>query len=222
MPAWPHGDPSAVVRSILATSPYRRAPRATLEKPKKTLLELLGDWIHDNIWIPIRHFFHSLHLYDPHASAGNAGRILVYALIAAAAAVLVYVIYRLALAFGRPKAGGVTDRGDRVASTPPSSSKQWRARAAELARAGDYARAVAALFTASLATLDERTIVTFDATRTPGEYRRLVRRERRSASEAFNDLASRFVRAAYAEVTTTADDYAAAERAFAAFEPAAV
>jgi hypothetical protein len=83
-----------------------------------------------------------------------------------------------------------------------------------------YAGAIAALFGAALAELDARGLVAFDATRTPGEYRRLVRRARAQASVPFDDLAERFVRALYAPERPQPADYEAAERALAALEPA--
>ena len=219
MASWPHGDPSVVVRGILATAPYRHTIVATTDKPSPNVLEILWNWFREHVLRPL---FHWLDAHLSHAfggAAGKAGSVLVYAIIGIAALVLAFAIYRLVVAFARSGSKDSIATGERLTLADLPSSAQWRARAAEAARAGDYGRAIAALFTAALATLDERAIVAFDATRTPGEYRRLVRRARATAADPFNDLSGRFVRAAYAEVVTTADDYAQAERAFAAFEP---
>jgi hypothetical protein len=223
MAAYPHGDPDAVVRAILATSPYRHPVADATAPAKPSLMQLLWQWYLDHVWEPLVHWLSHVHIRSFGSAGGDAATIVGYGVVAVACFVLAFALYRLIVAFARTGSGeGTSSNGGRVALERTLSSQQWRARAAEAARAGDYGRAIAALFTASLATLDERAIVAFDATRTPGEYRRLVRRVRAAAAEPFNDLCGRFVRAAYAEAVATADDYAAAERAFAAFEPATV
>jgi hypothetical protein len=223
MGAWPHGDPDAVVRGILATAPYRHAPAvvAARSAPKKSAWEVFGDWFHDHVWAPFWSHFH-----NPigHALNGlvNVSTPIGYGVVVLACLVLAFGIYRLAMALGRPEA-----RSDSLRALPglalgrEASSAQLRARAAEAARSGDYARAIAALFAAALALLDERAVVAFDATRTPGEYGRLVRRANPGAAQPFGELSNRFVSAAYAERITTADDYAHAERAYAQFDPVA-
>jgi hypothetical protein len=223
MGAWPHGDPDAVVRGILATAPYRHAAVAaeSHSKPAKSGWQLFGEWFHDHVWEPFWHVFR-----DPigHALGGiaNVGAPIGYAVVGVACLVLAFVIYRLAIAFARPASdAGARDAVPGAYLARALSSAQLRARAAETARAGDYGRAIAALFAAALALLDERAIVAFDSTRTPGEYGRLVRRATPRAAQPFGDLCGRFVTAAYAQRIATADDYAQAERAFVAFDPAA-
>jgi hypothetical protein len=219
MAAWPHGDPDAVVRAILATAPYRRAAPETETAPGPDLLGLAWKWLVDHVIKPI---WDAIFGHLPRTSGGlnAAAHVVEYAVIGAAAIMLAYAAYRLVIALAKATPSERRSPGGGVALATVSTSEEWRRRAAAAARAGDYGRAIAALFRASLAVLDERAVVVFDATRTPGEYRRLVRRERALAAEPFNDLAGRFVRAAYAEAVTTADDYAGAERAYAAFEPA--
>ena len=221
MHAWPHGDPDAVVRGILATAPYRHAPAISRDKPKPTWQELFGQWFHDTIWEPFWHTFR-----DPigHALSGISGvsGVIGYVVVGFACLVLAFAIYRLAIALGRPATtGGSASSSAGRLLLADLSSAQLRARAAEAARAGDFGRAIAALFAASLAMLDERGIVAFDRTRTPGEYRLLVRRASPRAAQPFGELSGGFVRAAYAENVMTADDYADAERALADFDPAA-
>ena len=67
------------------------------------------------------------------------------------------------------------------------SSSEWRAAAADFAAKGEFARAIAALFSAALAELDERGLVALDPSRTPGEYAgwcdaRAPKRRRRSTT----------------------------------------
>lgn len=221
MAAWPHGDPDAVVRGILATAPYRHAPAAVAahSAPQKSALELFGQWFHDRVWVPFWNHFHNPigHALNGIATVSTP---IGYGVVVLACLVLAFAIYRLAVALGQPGAASGDRRpGPGLALAGEASSAQLRARAAGAARAGDYARAIAALFGAALALLDERAVVAFDATRTPGEYGRLVRRATPQAAQAFGELSGRFVSAAYAERVMTADDYADAERAYAAFDP---
>ena len=218
MASWPHGDPSAVVRDILATPPYRHAIVTTTQEPERNVSQLLWDWFYAHVVKPISAWIDA-HLGHRFGGAGQAGNVLVYAIVALAAIVLIFAVYRLVVAFAVSGKNNARAAGERVTLASLPSSAQWRARAAEAARAGDYGRAIAALFTAALATLDERALVAYDATRTPGEYRRLVRRARADAAVPFGELSGSFVRAAYAEDVTTQDDYARAERAFETFEP---
>ena len=68
--------------------------------------------------------------------------------------------------------------------------------------------------------LEQRELVAYDPARTPGEYRRLVRGRRSEAAPAFDELAERFTRAAFAREPALRDDFEAAQRAYAVFEPA--
>jgi hypothetical protein len=213
---WPHGDPNAVIKRVLADPAYRDAPATTAQKPHESLIGIVWDWIADHV----RPLFHPI--AKALGATQGVGTLVGYVLIALALAALVFAVFRLVLAFARP----AQRRGDRraegnaldVERTPP----EWRALARAAAARGDYAGAIAALFGAALAELDARALVAFDATRTPGEYRRLVRRARAQASVPFDELAERFVRALYAPERPQPSDYEAAERALAAFEPALV
>ncbi len=134
-------------------------------------------------------------------------------------AALVYALLRIVLAFA---AAPLRRKRERLAegSLEVFAPAELLHRAAEAAAAGDFARAIGALFAAALAALDERGIVPFDGARTPGEYRRLVRRARPPAAPAFDALAGGFVRAMFAPAPPQRADYDAAARAFAVLEPA--
>ncbi len=211
---WPHGDPNAVIKRVLADPAYRNAHATTAEKPHESLLGIIWDWIADHL----RPLLHPIG--KALGATQGAGTLVGYILIALAILALVFAVFRLAIAFARP----ATPRGGREAESTAldadRSPPEWRALARAAAARGDYAGAIAALFGAALAELDARALVAFDATRTPGEYRRLVRRARAQASAPFDDLAERFVRALYAPERPQPSDYEAAERALAALEPA--
>ena len=209
--AWPR-DPQIVVRGVLAKPAYRIAPATTDREPKPSLWDQFWSWFKARL----------KELFGPVsravAASSRAGAIVGLALMLAAAAGLVFVLVRLALSFAAPDARArpnVTSR----ALAERRSSAEWRERAAAAAARGEYAHAIAALFVAALARLDERALVPFDPSRTPGEYRRLVRKVRVEAAAPFDDLSAGFVRAAFSGVTAVRSDFESAERAFAGFEP---
>ncbi len=200
---------------MLAQPAYRHVTASTAEKPTPSLWQLAWEWFFDHV---IRPLLHPIGSALKHSQ--GFGTWVGLMLIALALAGLAFVIFRLVLAFVRPRRdpqqagdGGLRTLADE------RSSVEWLALAREAAARGDYARAIAALFAGALAALDEHAVVAFDPARTPGEYRRLVRRSREAASGAFDDLCERFVRAAYAELPPERADFEAAERAFVRFEP---
>ncbi len=212
-PAWPH-DPDAVVRAVLAQPVFHAASRSTATAPAPSLLDTLWRWFLEHVLRPLFHPLVSA-LAGSHAAV-PAG----WALIVLSLGLFAFALARLALAFVR----SAPRRRDALESGRPlpesRRAEAWLAAARDAALAGDFGRAIAALFAAALARLDERGIITLDPARTPGEYRRLVRRTCGPAAPAFEELARRFVRAAYARGAAGRDEFEAAERAFAAFEPA--
>jgi hypothetical protein len=211
---WPHGDPSAIVKAVLAERPYRAAPHVVAAKVHATLLGLVWDWLRDHVLRPI---FGPLRrvLSASHGPASVLGVVLICAALCA----LAYVVFRLVVAFAGPARSAMERAGDARELAGERSPAGWRALAREAAARSDYARAIAALFAAALAALDASNLVEVDPARTPGEYRRIVRRARAAAAAPFDDLADRFVRAAYAEGPPARVDFEAAERALAALEP---
>ncbi len=214
-PPYPHGDPDAVVRRVLADPAYRHAGQTTSEAPHESLLSIVLHWLFDHLIAPLIH-----PISRALAASSGVGTFVGFAFVAVALALLAYVAFRLAVAFAAPavaaRAGSLAARGLAI----ELGSADWRAAARDAAARGAYADAIAALFRAALAALDEHAIVAFDAARTPGEYRRAVRRARAAAAAPFDDLADGFVRAAFAGGTPQRAEFDAAERAFAAFEPA--
>ncbi len=213
--AWPHGDPSAVAREILAEPTYRDLARTSAAKPAASVWQLAWEWLVDHVLRPI---FGPV-LYAASQSRG-VGTLIGIVLIVLSLAALVFVVARLALAFGRdvtPKRRDATVV--RGLAAGERSSRAWRDAAREAARRGDWAGSIAALFAAARRVLDERDAIAFDAARTPGEYARLVRREAIPAANEFAALTGAFERARYAGTPPTAADASGAERAFAAFAP---
>jgi hypothetical protein len=200
---------------VLAQPAYHHDTASTAEKPAPNLWQMAWDWFFEHVIRPLLHPIGSALVHSQ-----GFGTWVGLGLIAIAIAGLAFVIFRLVLAFVRPRRDRLQAAdGDLRALADERSSVEWLALAREAAARGDYARAIAALFAGALAALDERAVVAFDPARTPGEYRRLVRRSREAASAAFDDLCERFVRAAYAEAPPGRADFEAAERAFVRFEP---
>ncbi len=213
---WPHGDPDAVVARVLADPAYASAPRTTGQKPQESLWQIVWNWLVDHVLRPL---FHPV----AHAFASSRGVATVagFVLVALALCGLGYVVFRLLLAFvNAPNAKRAMRPGAATSLDAERSARDWRALARAAAARGDFAQAIAALFGAALAELDEQTLVAYDAARTPGEYRRLVRRARARAEAPFDELTERFVRALYAPEAPERAEYEAAERALAALEPA--
>jgi hypothetical protein len=211
---WPHGDPDAVVRHVLAQPAYRLTTQSTNVAPQPSLLEIAWNWLVQHVLNP---------LFGPIAralgAAHNAGTAAGVLLVIVALLALAFVVVRLALAFGR--------RGGRASESAVSplgelafGATDWRLVAREAAARGEYGRAIAALWAAALVVLDERALVSLDPARTPGEYRRLVRRLRAPAAAPFDTLGERFVYATFAAGEASARDFEVAERALRAFEPA--
>ena len=212
---WPYGDPDAVAKTILAQPAYRTAPAAASVAPSKSLLAIAWEWIFDHILRPL---FHPV--AQALAASQGAGSIVGVVIIALALCALGYVVFRLVVAFVRPPVRGERSSNNARALEGARSAADWRRIAFEAASAEDYTQAIAALFAAALAALDEHAIVTFAGSRTPGEYRRLLRRAQPEAVVPFDELSEGFVRAAYAEARPVRADFEAAARALAAFEPA--
>ena len=212
-PARWHADPNLTIKHILAQPAYHTAV-TTDKAPPPSLWDQIWSWLGDHLGWLLHPLVHVL------AKSSKAGTVIGVILTIAALLALAYVVFRLAFALARGPRATQTSARIRPLHVRLSAAEA-RAAAADAAARGDYARAIAALFAAALAELDERAVVTFDATRTPGEYRRLVRGARQRAAPPFDELSEGFVRAAFGDVPVGRADFEAAERALAAFEPAA-
>jgi len=211
--SWPHGDPNVVAKAVLAQAAYRHLAPSNDQKPSPSIWQLALDWVVDHVLRPL---FRPL--FDAVGHSKGVGTVVGTALIVIALGALGFLLFRLTLAFARPAfARGPGDDGRPLGAE--HTREDWLALAREAAARGDFGRAIAALFAAALAALDDRAVVAFDPARTPGEYRRLVRRSLVVASAPFDALADCFVRAAYAPAAPARTDFEAAERAFADFEP---
>ncbi|MBD5633243.1 MAG: hypothetical protein IAI49_02090, partial [Candidatus Eremiobacteraeota bacterium] len=171
--SWPHGDPNAVVARVLADPLYRSASRTTSQAPARSPLELAFAWLWEHAIRPLVH-----PIANALAATRGVGTTAGFVLVALALLGLGYLAFRLALALGRERTGGSRGGGSLRPLDRERSAVDWRGLARAAAARAEYGAAIAALFNAALAELDERAVVAFDAARTPGEYRRMVRRAR--------------------------------------------
>lgn len=213
MSAWPHGDPNAVIKQVLAERAYQKAPATGADSPVLRFWHELFDWI-GRLLRPFTHWLGNV--FD---SAHGVMTPLSILVIAVTVLAVIFLIVRVALAFAKPRSSALEDSKFAGSLGAARNAEAWRRVAAEAASTGNYGGAIAAVFAAALAALDERMLVPYDDSRTPGEYRRRVRAARAPAAPAFDVLADRFVHAAYAAEPTSRDDYDLALDAYARFVP---
>jgi len=194
-PAWPHGDPREVARSIVADP--RFAPGAPSRPGPPSWFDLLRDWFGGFV----RGLLHGI---DRALGANSSFEIAIgVGVLAAALGLLGWGIYVLV-------GSAMRSLGARGRSSPAApaedvggaDSATLRAAAQTAALAGRYREAAGLLFLAVLRALDERGRIAYDAARTPGEYRRLVRDPR------FDALAADAVVAVFAPAEPTAEVFA--------------
>jgi hypothetical protein len=171
---WPHGDPRAVARSVLADPRFRTTPDAPADKPWwQYVLDVLGKWWH-RLFDPLAPWLHRL--FDPlgHAIGNDAlTRALGIAVLVLVLAFLSYVVVRFARRLSRRRK--VRASTVVTALDTEADARSLLARALAAAAEGRHHDAAALLWSSALRALDECGRVRFDAARTPGEWRRAVR-----------------------------------------------
>ena len=186
-PPLPSGDPAVRARAILAD------PIFVHDLPPKPQVPSLWDrfwsWVgHWPIWAWLREPFR-------HIAAGRVDSNAVgYAGLAIAALLLIAIIARLVL-----RLPALFARANGPADVSLGATRNPFADAEAAAQRGEFTAAIAATFSAALYELDRDEIVPFDASRTPGEYRRAVRRAAPSLEAPFAHIASAFVLAVYGD-----------------------
>lgn len=199
-------DLETAARSILAEPAYRVDATKPAQPQQPTIWERILDWIVNMLG----------RLFGGLAEATQkvpiVGTILGYAIIAAAILGLAFVGYRIAR--------GLTSRREAVSAglgeaLPVSANADaLYSLARDEARSGNAAAAVALLYQAALVLLDRVDRVAYDPSRTPGEYRRLVRRNAQAIADAFDALARLFVAVAFARARIGTDEWGRADAAY--------
>ncbi|MEO6990269.1 MAG: DUF4129 domain-containing protein [Candidatus Baltobacteraceae bacterium] len=203
MTPWPHGDPNVVARAILAQPAYRQTQPP--DDPTSSWLQSLVDIIGK----ALQRLFGGVHV--PVHGVWTATQVLGIVLLIAAGLGIAVLAYRVIASWAN--AGPRAARTQRVPLDARGSAADMRAAAAEVAQRGEYAHAVGLLFRAALLGLDAAGAVAFDAARTPGEYRRLVRARAGEAAAPFDELSARFVHASFAARAPSRREFEAARLA---------
>jgi hypothetical protein len=209
----PRLDAAQTARAILADPAYRDTQTQSV-KPEKTWWDRFVEWfanLFDRIFSG---------LYGAANASPLFGRVLAIVLLAAFGALLGVIGYRLARAFlGRRRRAAAAEIGEAIDTLPDPSGLYGMARVA--ARHGEFGRAIALIFRASLMLLDRSGRVPYDAARTAGQYRGEVQRHFAPAASSFDNLARSFTVATYASRPATDKEWSDAEAAYSRFEPLA-
>ena len=200
------GDLEAAAKTILAEPAYRVSATKPAQPQQPTIWERILDWIANMLG----------RLFGGLAQATQrvpiVGTIIGYTIIAAAILGLVFVGYRIARRLTSRRTA--TSAGLGEALPVAANADDLYALARDEARSGNAAPAVALLYQAALVLLDRVDRVAYDPSRTPGEYRRLVRRKAQAISDAFDALARLFVAVAFARARIGADEWNRADTAY--------
>ena len=203
-PVWPHGDPRDVARSIL--SDRRFGGQTSGKEPEKTLWARVLQWIGDRL----SEIFHGIGRV---LGSDNPWNVAIAITISVAIALaLGYLVYTLVSRYAHARSNALRHgvyANQRLAREHTAADLRNAAFAA--ARAGRYREAAALMFGSAVRALDELGRVPYDAARTPGEYRRLVR------NPDFDTLANGAVVAIFAPAEPQADAFDRMTHAYDAF-----
>ena len=202
----PSTEPQALAASILAQRSYAHEETKPAPAPQETLLHK----ILRKLGILVQQLEQAV--FGAAVAVPAFGRILVIMFMVVVAAAAVYLIYLLITIIVRRERRTRPATGTPLAPLIHPETLYEQAKTA--ARHGHYAQAVALLFQASLHVLDQFGKLPYDASLTPGEYRRAVRRSVAAAGDPFDQIAKTFVLAAFAQRSITLTDFAAADQAY--------
>ena len=162
---WPHGDPRDVAHRVLADGRFQLAPQ---QPGDKSWLDLLGDALGElwrRITAPLQHLLGNQTL----------STVVGIAVLVALVVVVAIVVVRFARARRGLTPVRVRARAEAFALGEDADARTLFARALAAAAEGRHHDAAALLWASALRALDERGRVRYDAARTPGEWRRVVR-----------------------------------------------
>jgi hypothetical protein len=159
---WPHGDPRAVARTIVADPRFHGS--TSNGAPAPSLIGRVLGWIGERIGDIVRAIGHVLGARTPlNVAIGVVA-------LAVAVAGLAFLIVRFVRLPARRRRAATTS----IALERELTSAELIAQALAAARAERWHAAASALARAALHSLDERGRLRFDAARTPGEVRRVL------------------------------------------------
>ncbi len=164
-------SPEAVdsaLRVVLARPEFATPTRSPLSRWIGSAWERLGDWIGRLIaWL----FPH----LDAAGMLGPTAWRIVLVLLGGVGVLLLWYLGRRGLALWRRRARRRRG-GEALEPGAPASSAEWEARSAAAERAGRWREAAIALYFAVVHRLSRAGAIAYDASKTPGDYRREARR----------------------------------------------
>ncbi len=200
-------DPTTIAQKVLSARAYQVGGAGPAPAPHETLWEKLLAFMAELLGRILSGIFRAT------ASTPMLGQIFAVVMVLLLVAALSYLVFRLfdALSKRRRRSADADDGSPLPRTLDPDELYQ---RGLLAANAGRYAQAVVMLFQASLANFECQGTLAFDPSRTPGEYRRAVKRKAAAASFDFDTIAHAFIMAAFAEVPLSKQDWSAVDAAY--------
>jgi hypothetical protein len=188
----------AALARILARPEYAPAEPS----PALQWLSAAAHWVWDRLAAAVHWLFPHVEM-SPSAwsTLGTVLRLLGTAL---GLALMVYLVYLVVHAVRRRRRSG---RRDEAAPAVASSAEDWEARARQAAAFQDWRGAAMALYQAVLLRLSGAGAVTLDRAKTPGDYRRDLRRDDGALAARFDTFLHGFERVAYGADDPGPDHY---------------
>ncbi len=204
----PRRAPQTLAAQILRQPQFREAGLGPAPAPRESLLQRVLTWLTTQFAKLLATLFG--------AAAGTplVGHLAAIVIILGASAAAGWGIGRLLTVLIRRTHAKQAEAQEGTPLVAPPDPQALYGAAMAAAAQGAYARAVGLLFVASLALLDRTGRIPYEASRTPGEYRRLVRARLAQAAEAFDTLAGVFVVAAFGERPVFVPEWIHASRAY--------
>jgi hypothetical protein len=184
------GRVESVLEAVLARPDYLSAPPSLLQRG----MARAGAWVRDVVWSRLRDLLPAPDWGSPVWERLVMGALLIGAVMGLALlGYLLFLAYRAYRSRRRRLAAMALDSAPR-----PRTAAEWEAVSREAAARGDWREAALALYHAVLLRLAEAGMLSLDASKTPGDYRREARRVDLPLAGALELFLAGFERVAYA------------------------
>lgn len=186
----PAAEVEAVLADVLSRPEYLPAPPSLLQRGLTAAIA----WFRENVWERLARL---LPTPDWSSPAWDTAMLVAMTLGAILGLALIVYLVVLAVRAFRRRRRRLRDAAGAVADVRAPTPAEWEARSAAAAERGDWREAAHALYQAVLLRLAAAEVVRVDASKTPGDYRREVRRARSELGAPIERFLSWFERLAY-------------------------